>query len=51
MATDKKLSGLAESGINQIAAAAAHPHEQGELVTVGANGARKGAAKAKASRR
>ena len=37
-AADKKLSGLAESGINQSAADAAHPEEP-----VGAGSSRKGA--------
>ena len=36
-AADKKLSSLAEAGINQNAAAAAHPSENGE--SVGASGA------------
>jgi ferritin-like metal-binding protein YciE len=44
-AADKKLSGLAEGGINQGAADAAHSEEDEELVTAG-NGARKGSAKA-----
>ena len=43
-AADKKLSGLAESGINQSAADAAHPDEHEELAAVGA-GAKKSAAK------
>jgi riboflavin synthase len=44
-AADKKLSGLAEGGINQGAADAAHSEEDEELVTAG-NGARKGSPKA-----
>lgn len=45
-AADKKLSGLAESGINQGAADEAHPNEdEEELAGVGA-GAKKSAAKA-----
>ena len=47
-AADKKLSGLAESGINQSAAAAAHPAEDRE--PVGAGSSRKGAS-ARAGRR
>ena len=39
-AADKKLSGLAESGINQSAADAAHPEKDEELVAAG-NGSRK----------
>ena len=39
-AADKKLSSLAEGGINQGAADAAHPDEGDELAAVGA-GARK----------
>jgi ferritin-like metal-binding protein YciE len=50
-AADKKLSSLAEGGINQSAADTAHPDEDDEeLVTVAA-GARKSPAKAKAGRR
>jgi ferritin-like metal-binding protein YciE len=48
-AADKKLSGLAESGINQGAADAAHPDEEQE--SVGAGSGRKGASSAKAGRR
>ena len=47
-AADKKLSGLAESGINQSAADAAHPEEDRE--PVGAGSSRKGAS-ARAGRR
>jgi ferritin-like metal-binding protein YciE len=43
-AADKKLSGLAEGGINQGAADAAHSEGDEELVAAG-NGARKGSAK------
>ena len=42
-AADKKLSGLAESGINQSAADAAHPEEEQEPVGAGAGWSRKGA--------
>jgi hypothetical protein len=49
-AADKKLSSLAEGGINQGAADTAHPDEDEELISVGA-GARKRPAKAKAGRR
>ena len=49
-AADKKLSGLAEGGINQRAADAAHPdEEQEEPIAVGAG--RKGSSTAKAARR
>jgi ferritin-like metal-binding protein YciE len=44
-AADKKLSGLAESGINKSAADEAHPDEDEELAGVGA-GAKKSTAKA-----
>ena len=44
-AADRKLSGLAEGGINQRAADAAHPEEDLEPVAV-ASGGRKSAAKA-----
>ena len=44
-AADKKLSGLAEGGINQSAADAAHPEEDEEPVAA-ASGARKSSAKA-----
>src|SRR6186713_1444892 len=42
-AADKKLSGLAEGGINQSAADAADPGEEGEPVGAGAGSSRKGA--------
>jgi ferritin-like metal-binding protein YciE len=45
-AADKKLSALAESGINQSAADAAHPDEDEELVGAAASGTRKSTAKA-----
>ena len=45
-AADKKLSGLAEGGINQVAADAAHPDDEGEPVGATAGGARKSPAKA-----
>jgi len=45
-AADKKLSGLAEGGINQGAAAAAHADDDQEPVGAAAGSARKGAAKA-----
>jgi ferritin-like metal-binding protein YciE len=45
-ATDKKLSGLAEGGINQGAADAAHSEEDEEQRVTAASGARKGSAKA-----
>ncbi len=50
-AADKKLSGLAESGINQSAADAAHPDEEQEAVGAGAGSGRKGAISAKTGRR
>jgi ferritin-like metal-binding protein YciE len=40
-ATDEKLTSLAESGINQSAAEAAHPEEEDEPVGAGASGSRK----------
>ena len=50
-AADKKLSGLAEGGINQSAADATHPDEESEE-TVGAGvGGRKGSSTAKPGRR
>jgi ferritin-like metal-binding protein YciE len=49
-AADKKLSGLAEGGINQGAADAAHPEEE-EPVGASAGAGRKGAATARAARR
>jgi ferritin-like metal-binding protein YciE len=45
-AADKKLSGLAEGGINQGAAGAAHADEEEEPVAVAAGSARKSSAKA-----
>jgi len=50
-AADKKLSGLAESGINRSAADAAHPDEEQEPVGAGASNGRRAAATAKAGRR
>ncbi len=50
-AADKKLSGLAESGINQGAADAAHSDEESEPVSAGANGGRKRSQPAKRGRR
>jgi ferritin-like metal-binding protein YciE len=44
-AADKKLSGLADSGINQSAAETAHP-DDAELVGAAASGTRKSSAKA-----
>jgi ferritin-like metal-binding protein YciE len=49
-AADQKLSSLAESGINQGAANAAHPDEE-EPVAAGASSGRKGASSAKTRRR
>ncbi len=40
-AADEKLTSLAESGINQSAAEAAHPEEEHEPVGAGASGSRK----------
>jgi ferritin-like metal-binding protein YciE len=48
-AADRKLSELAESGINQHAADAAHPHDQ-ELVGAGASSGRRGVSTMKARR-
>jgi len=45
-AADKKLSGLAEGGINQEAAEAAHPEDDEQPVGVAAGSARKSSAKA-----
>src|SRR5688572_12750037 len=45
-AADKKLSGLAESGINRGAADAAHSEEEDEEPVGAGSGARKGSAKA-----
>jgi len=50
-AADKKLSGLAEGGINQTAADAAHPDEEQEPIGAGASAGRKGASGPKAARR
>jgi len=50
-AADKKLSGLAEGGINQSAADATHPDEEQEAVGAGTSTGRKGSAAAKAGRR
>jgi hypothetical protein len=50
-AADKKLSGLAESGINQSAADAAHPNEDEEFVGVAAGAGRKSASRARTGRR
>jgi ferritin-like metal-binding protein YciE len=44
-AADKKLSGLAEGGINQSAADAAHPDDDEEPVGAAASGSRKSSAK------
>ena len=49
-AADKKLSDLAESGINQSAAEAAHPEDEEEPMTVGAGSGRK-ASNGKSARR
>src|SRR3954470_5528231 len=49
-AADKKLSGLAESGINQNAADAAHPDADRQAVGAGAGTGRRGASAAKAAR-
>ena len=50
-AADKKLSGLAEGGINQSAADVAHPDDEREPVGAGAGAGRKGASTGKAGRR
>jgi ferritin-like metal-binding protein YciE len=50
-AADKKLTELAESGINQHAAHTAHPDEDQELVGAGANPGRRAASTTKAARR
>ena len=51
-AADKKLSGLAEGGINQSAADAAHPEEGDEEPTAaGASAGRKSSSMTKAGRR
>jgi len=49
-AADKKLSGLAEGGINQSAADMAHPGEEREPVGAGASDGRKSASATKAGR-
>ena len=52
-AADKKLSSLAESGINQSAADAAHPEDddEAEAVGSGAGGSKRTSSKARISRR
>jgi ferritin-like metal-binding protein YciE len=50
-AADKKLSGLAEGGINQRAADEAHPEEDEEPANVGAGAKNTGASKAKSTAR
>src|SRR3954462_2530684 len=50
-AADQKLTSLAESGINQEAAHAAHPDEEQEAVGAAARTARRGSAATKAARR
>ena len=50
-AADQKLSNLAESGINQSAADAAHSHEEEEETMAGASAGRKGSSTAKTGRR
>ena len=50
-AADKKLSGLAEGGINQTAADAAHPGEEKEPVGAGSSSGRKSSSPTKARRR
>src|SRR4026209_1182473 len=51
-AADKKLSGLAEGGINQSAADATHPGEgEEEAMTVGAGAGRRSSSTTKAGRR
>jgi hypothetical protein len=52
-AADKKLSSLAEGGINQTAADAAHPEndEESEAVGAGAGAAKGSPSKARGSRR
>ena len=44
-AADKKLSGLAEGGINQVAADAAHPEDDEEPVLAAPSSSRKGSTK------
>ena len=48
---DKKLSSLAESGINQSAADAAHSDEEKRAVGAGASGGRKSNSSTRAQRR
>ena len=50
-ATDQKLTSLAESGINESAAEAAHPEEEHEPVGAGASGSRKSSGSTRAGRR
>ena len=50
-AADKKLSGLAEGGINQSAADAAHPDEEPEPVGAGTSAGRKNASSTRTGRR
>jgi ferritin-like metal-binding protein YciE len=50
-AADKKLSALAEGGINQSAADAAHPEDEEQAMAAGASAGRKNASAAKAKRR
>ena len=50
-AADKKLSGLAEGGINQSAADAAHPDDEEQAMAASASAGRKGASATKAKRR
>jgi ferritin-like metal-binding protein YciE len=50
-AADKKLSGLAEGGINQSAADAAHPDEADEELVGSAGAGRKASSSARAGRR
>jgi ferritin-like metal-binding protein YciE len=51
-AADKKLSGLAEGGINQSAADAAHPEEgDEEPMATGASARQRGSSSTKAGRR
>jgi len=50
-AADKKLSDLAESGINETAAEAAHPDDEEEPMAAGAGAGRKASSNGKTSRR
>ena len=50
-AADKKLSDLAESGINETAAEAAHPGDEEEPMAAGAGAGRKASSNGKTSRR